>query len=114
MSSATESYHLVLAGNNLAAPSLFRGCGLNENGPCRVIYLNTLSPFGETVWEEVRKCDLVGRGMSLETGFGISKRRRAISSQLMLVDEGLSAQQLLQHHVCLPAAAVPVAMGHTL
>lgn len=27
--------------------------GLNENGPCRLTYLNTLSPVGGAVWERL-------------------------------------------------------------
>jgi hypothetical protein len=32
---------------------IFTYCGLNENGPDKLVYLNTWSPVGRTVWEEL-------------------------------------------------------------
>ena len=45
-------------------------CGCWELNP---IHLNTWSPVDGTVWEGIRRCDLVGGGVPLGTGSEVSE-----------------------------------------
>lgn len=45
-------------------------CG-NEKGPCRLIYLDALSPVGGNVWEELRGVALLEE-VCYGDGFGLS------------------------------------------
>lgn len=58
--------------------------GLNENGHCRLIYLNTWSPVGGTV-RRFRRCGHVEGGISLGTDFKDFKKIHTIPSGLSLL-----------------------------
>lgn len=47
--------------------------GLDENGCHGLIYLNTRSPVGGTIWGQIRRCGLVRGSVSLEVCFEVSK-----------------------------------------
>lgn len=47
---------------------------LNKNGPRRLIYLNTWSSVGETVWEGLGGMVLL-EGVCLEVGFEVKKKK---------------------------------------
>lgn len=76
---------------------LMRVCGgLNEDSPWRLLYLNTWSHVGRTVWEELGGVALLGEN------FEVSKDI-PFSVSLMVVFRDRSPQLLLQHNACTPA-----------
>lgn len=78
--------------------------GLNENGPHRLLCLNTWSPHWWNYLGRIRQCGL-GGGVSLRDGlWGVrsSHHFSSFSLWIALVDKDVSSQVLSQCHASLP------------
>lgn len=60
-------------------------CGLNENCPHRLIYVNAWFPVGGTFLGRIGRCGLVGGCVPVEMGFGLSKAHAIPSVSLCLL-----------------------------
>ena len=66
---------------------------LNENGPHEFLSLNAQPTVGGSIWEGFRVMAFLGRSVSLDVVFEVSKA---------LANQDVSSQLLFQHHACMP------------
>jgi hypothetical protein len=92
---------------------ILKGCDgdLNESGPHRLTYINV--PSDPSWWNylgRIRRCGLVGEGMSLGAGFGIQKPMPfSANSPPHACGSDVISQLPFQHHACCHASCmIPV------